>query len=64
MKYLFKFPRCDAETVITEGNTYGEAADKAIAERVKHITPLTAQGEPHDDKKASLTRPAGAIING
>lgn len=64
MKYLFKFPRCDAETIIAEGNTYGEAADKAIAERVKHITPLTAQGEPYEDRKASLTKPAGAIING
>ena len=63
MKYLFKFPRNDAETIIAEGQTYGEAADKAIAERVKHVTPLTAQGEPYDDKK-SLTRPAGAIING
>jgi hypothetical protein len=44
MKFIFKFPRADAESIVTEGNTYGEAADKAIAERVRHVTPLKADG--------------------
>ena len=63
MKFIFKFPRTDAETIITEGNTYGEAADKAIAERVQHVTPLKADGEVYNDK-ASLTKPTGGIIHG
>jgi len=63
LKFIFKFPRCDAETIITEGNTYGEAADKAIAERIKHVTPLKADGEVYNEK-ASLTNPGGKIING
>ena len=63
MKWIFKFPRCDAETIITEGNSYGEAADKAIAERVHHVTPLKADGEVYEPK-GSLTKPAGVIING
>jgi hypothetical protein len=64
MKYIFKFPRTDAETIITEGNTYGEAADKAIAERVLHVTPLKADGEVYEPKAKSLTNPKGEIING
>lgn len=62
MKWAFRFPKADAETIIMEGNSYGEAADKAITERVKRITPLTAPGEVYDDKK-SLTSP-GRVING
>lgn len=59
MKFAFKFPRCDAETIIMEGATYGEAADKAIAERIKHVSPVKADGEVAD--KASLTNPRGVI---
>jgi len=62
MKYIFKFARCDAETVVTEGNTYGEAADKAIAERVKHATPMTAVGEVYNER-SSLTNP-GKVVTG
>lgn len=61
MKFIFKFPRADAETIVTEGNTYGEAADKAIAERIKHVSPVKADGEVYD--KPSLTNPRG-IVNG
>ena len=56
MKFDFRFPRCDAEIITTEGETYGEAADKAITERVKHVTPLKADGEVHVPK-SSLTNP-------
>jgi hypothetical protein len=62
MKFLFNFPLCDAETIIMEGATYGEAADKAIAERIKHVSPVKADGEVYD--KPSMTNPKGAIING
>jgi len=62
-KYIFKFPRCDAESIITEGNTYGEAADIAIAKRIEHCTPLKADGEPYEPKP-SLTNPTGAGIKG
>jgi hypothetical protein len=64
MKFIFKFPRADAESIVTEGNTYGEAADKAIAERVRHVTPMKADGEVYEPKGASLTNPKGGIING
>ena len=63
MKFIFKFPRCDAETIVVEGNSYGEAADKAIAERIKHVSPVKADGEVYQEK-ASLTKPAGGIIHG
>ena len=63
MKFTFRFPKVDAETIIEEGATYGEAADKAIAERVKRITPLKADGDVYDER-ASLTKPAGRVING
>lgn len=56
MKFIFKFPRCDAETIVAEGNSYGEAADKAIAERIKRISPLKADGEVYNEK-GSLTKP-------
>lgn len=55
-KFVFKFPRLDAATVITEGETYGEAADKAIAERTRQVTPLKADGEIYE-QKPSLTNP-------
>jgi hypothetical protein len=55
-KYIFAFPRCDAEKIIVEGDTYGEAADKAIAERIQHIAPLKADGEIYE-QKPSLTNP-------
>jgi hypothetical protein len=56
IKYVFKFPRIDAESITMEGETYGEAADKAIAERVKHITPMTAEGTVYEPKP-SLVNP-------
>jgi len=56
MKYIFKFPRCDTESIVMDGETYGEAADKAIAERTKHITPLKADGEIYEHK-SSLVNP-------
>ncbi len=62
MKYIFKFPRIDAASIVTEGNTFGECADKAITERVKHITPLKADGEVYDPK-GSLTNP-GKFVTG
>lgn len=62
-KYVFKFPRCEAASIVTEGNTYGEAADKAIAMRVQQVTPLKADGEVFNEKP-SLTNPKGGIING
>lgn len=55
-KYIFSFPRCDTEKIVTEGETYGEAADKAIAVRVEHITPLKADGEVYIERP-SLTKP-------
>lgn len=62
MKFSFRFPRVDAEVIVTEGTTYGEAADKAILERTQHVTPLKADGELYDEK-ASLTKPTGRIAN-
>ena len=62
MKFSFRFPRVDAEVIVTEGETYGEAADKAIRERTLHVTPLKADGEIYDEK-SSLTKPSGRIIN-
>ena len=59
IEYVFKFPRTEAEAIRTKGMTYGEAADKAIAIRTKHVTPLKADGEIYEEK-ASLTNPAGA----
>jgi hypothetical protein len=59
MKFAFKFPRVEGETIMTEGNTFGEAADKAIAERIARISPIKADGEVAD--KASLTNPRGVI---
>jgi ribosomal protein L37AE/L43A len=46
MKFIFKFPRADAESIVTEGNTYGEAADKAIAERVR--LKIACMHDPYD----------------
>jgi hypothetical protein len=59
MKFAFKFPRVDAETIIMEGATYGEAADKAIEERKKHVSPVKADGDVYD--KPSMTNPKGVI---
>jgi hypothetical protein len=56
MKYSFTFPGLKGETIITDGETYGEAADKAIEERTKHVTPLKADGELYE-QKPSLTHP-------
>ncbi len=58
--YLFKFPRCDAESIKVEAHTFGEAADKAIVERVLHITPLTAEGTVYEPK-TSLTDPVKKV---
>ena len=57
-KFAFRFPRVDGSTIISEGDTYGEAADKAIAERTRQVTPLKADGEIHV-QKPSLTDPVG-----
>ena len=56
VEYIFKFPRVDGSTIISEGDTYGEAADKAIAERTRQVTPLKADGEIYE-QKPSLTKP-------
>ncbi len=61
MKYIFKFPRNDSESIVTEGNTYGEAVDKAIAERIRHITPLKADGEVYEPKGSTLTNPTKIV---
>jgi hypothetical protein len=58
IEYIFKFPRTEAESIRTKGATYGEAADKAIELRTKHVTPLKADGEVYEPK-SSLTNPAG-----
>ena len=55
-KYIFAFPRCDGEKIIAEGDTFGEAADKAIAVRVQHVTPMKADGEIYE-QKPTLTNP-------
>jgi len=55
-KFAFKFPRVDGSTIIVEGDTYGEAADKAIAERTRQVTPLKADGEIYE-QKPTLTNP-------
>lgn len=60
MKFIFKFPRVDAETIVAEADTYGQAADKAIAERIKHVSPVKADGEVYNEK--SLTSPAGKAV--
>jgi len=62
-KYLFSFPRCDSEKIVSEGETYGIAADKAIAMRIQHITPLKADGEIYVPKP-SLTNPAPGHAGG
>ena len=59
MKFIFKFPRCDAETIIMEAESYGQAADKAIAERIKHVSPVKADGEVYE--KPTITNPAGKV---
>ena len=51
MKYSFTFPSLKGETIVTDGETYGDAADKAIEERTKHVTPLKADGELYEEKK-------------
>lgn len=57
-RYIFKFPRCEAESIIVEADTFGEATDKAVAERVKRVTPTKIDGEIHE-QKPSLTNPVG-----
>jgi hypothetical protein len=58
IEYIFSFPRCDAEKIRAKGATYGEAADKAIEIRTRHVTPLKADGEIYE-QKPSLTNPGG-----
>ena len=63
LEYVFRFPKVDGESIRTSGETYGEAADKAIAIRTEHVTPLKADGELYK-KEASLTSPVGPAHGG
>lgn len=59
MKYSFRFPRVDAENIIVEADTFGEAADEAVELRIAHATPTKLDGEIYE-QKPTLTNPAGA----
>jgi len=62
-RYIFKFPRCDAENITVDADSFGEATDKAVAERVKHITPTKIDGEIYE-QKPTLTNPAPGHAGG
>lgn len=55
-KYIFKFPRVESESVVVEATGFGEAAEKAFSERVKHVTPTRIDGEIYEPKP-SLVHP-------
>ena len=58
-KYAFKFPRVEAETILVDAEGFGEAADKAVALRMQHATPVEIDGKIAE-QKPSLVSPAGA----
>ncbi len=55
-KYIFKFPRVDAESIVVDADGFGDATEKAVAKRIANVTPTRVDGEIYEQKQ-SLVNP-------